>query len=155
MADYGPLISRIAHSYEAEPALREDLTQQILLAVWQALPNWQRESSLRTFIARIAQNRSINHVASEARQPKGDELDETYADSGPDPEEQAMENIDRNRLVEATRRLPQPQREVIILVLEGFDYADIADMLDISANTLAQRLTRAKTSLQALLEPVR
>ena len=153
VADYGPLISRIAYSYEAEPGLREDLTQQILLAVWQALPNWQRGSSLKTFIARIAQNRAINHVASEARLPRGDELDESYADRGPDPEEQAMESIDRNRLVAATRRLPQPQREVIILVLEGFDSAEIAEMLKIAPAVLAARLARAKASLQSMLEP--
>ena len=36
VAEHGPLISRIAMSYEADPSLREDLTQQIFLAVWQA-----------------------------------------------------------------------------------------------------------------------
>ena len=45
VADYGPLISRIASSYEADPSLREDLTQQILLAVWQALPSWRAGNS--------------------------------------------------------------------------------------------------------------
>ena len=44
VADYGPLISRIAMSYEADPALREDLTQQIFLAVWQALPAFRADS---------------------------------------------------------------------------------------------------------------
>ena len=54
VAEHGPLISRIAMSYEADPALREDLTQQIFLAVWQALPSYRADASLKTFIARIA-----------------------------------------------------------------------------------------------------
>jgi RNA polymerase sigma-70 factor (ECF subfamily) len=153
VSDFGPLISRIANSYESDPGLREDLTQQILLAVWQAMPSWRRDTPLKNFIARIAQNRAINHVATEVRQPKGDEVDEALADSGPDPEEQVAETVNRNRLVEATRRLPPPQREVIILVLEGFNYAEIADMLNIAPAALAQRLARAKSALQAILEP--
>jgi len=44
VSEYGPLISRIASSYEADPSLREDLMQQIFLAVWQALPSWLAEN---------------------------------------------------------------------------------------------------------------
>ena len=69
VSDYGPLISRIAMSYEADPALREDLVQQIFLAVWQALPSFRADSTLKTFIARIAQNRAISFVAKQVRQP--------------------------------------------------------------------------------------
>ena len=70
VADYGPLISRIAMSYEADPTLREDLTQQIFLAVWQALPSYRGDSSLKTFIARVAQNRSISFVACSCSFPR-------------------------------------------------------------------------------------
>jgi len=55
-------------------------------------------------------------------------------------------------LLAATRRLPLPQREVIILVLEGFSYPEIAEMLDIAPNALALRLSRAKTALKSMLE---
>src|SRR5918992_4725752 len=68
VAEHGPLISRIAMSYEADPTLREDLVQQIFLAVWQALPSYRADASLKTFIARIAQNRAISFVARQVRQ---------------------------------------------------------------------------------------
>jgi RNA polymerase sigma-70 factor (ECF subfamily) len=132
VAEFGPLISRIAMSYEADPSLREDLTQQIFLAVWQALPSFRADSSLKTFIARVAQNRSISFVTKQVRQPRLAELPE--------------------KLLEATRRLPLPQRQVIILVLEGFDYSEIAEMLDIAPNALALRLSRAKAALKSMLE---
>ncbi len=152
IAEHGPLISRIAMSYEADPALREDLMQQIFLAVWQALPRFRADSSLRTFIARIAQNRSISYVAKQVRQPPVAELDERIEADDPDPEQTAMEASDRRMLLEATRKLPLPQRQVIVLVLEGFDYSEIAEMLDIAPNALALRLSRAKATLKTLLE---
>ena len=153
VGEYGPLISRIASSYEADPALREDLVQQILLAVWQALPSYRADASLKTFIARIAQNRSISFVAKQVRQGPVAETPETLESETPDPEQEAIVASERKMLLEATRRLPLPQREVIILVLEGFNYAEIADMLGIAPNALALRLSRAKATLKKMLEP--
>jgi len=152
VSDYGPLISRIASSYEADPSLREDLTQQIFLAVWQALPSWRAESSLKTFIARVAQNRSISFVTKQVRQGPVAELPDRIEADAPNPEEQAMQINEREMLMEATRRLPLPQRQVIILVLEGFTYPEISEMLEIAPNALALRLSRAKAALKTMLE---
>ena len=152
VADYGPLISRIAMSYEADPAHREDLVQQIFLAVWQALPSYRADASLKTFIAKIAQNRAISFVARQVRQGPVAELPEQIEADEPDPEQSAIKASERKVLLDATRRLPLPQREVIILVLEGFSYAEIADMLSIAPNALALRLSRAKASLKRILE---
>lgn len=152
VAEHGPLISRIAMTYEADPSLREDLTQQIFLAVWQALPSYRADASLKTFIARIAQNRAISYVAKQVRQAPVAELPETIEDDEPSPEELAMETDERRVLLEATRRLPLPQREVIVLLLEGFEYAEIGNMLNIAPNALALRLSRAKAALKTMLE---
>jgi RNA polymerase sigma-70 factor (ECF subfamily) len=70
----------------------------------------------------------------------------------PSPEEHAIDANERQVLLQATRQLPLPQREVIILVLEGFSYAEIAEMLDIAPNALALRLSRAKAALKKMLE---
>ncbi len=155
VAEYGPLISRIASSYEADAGFREDLVQQIFLAVWQALPNYRADASLKTFIARIAQNRAISFVAKQVRLGPVAEMPERVESDQPDPEQSAIDASDRKMLLEATRRLPLPQREVIILVLEGFSYAEIADMLSIAPNALALRLSRAKASLKKMLEGTR
>ena len=153
VGEFGPLISRIAMTYEADPALREDLVQQIFLAVWQALPSYRADASLKTFVARIAQNRAISFVAKQVRQPPTAEMPELVESDQPDPEQSAIEASERKMLLEATRRLPLPQREVIILVLEGFSYAEIADMLNIAPNALALRLSRAKATLKKMMEP--
>lgn len=152
VADYGPLISRIAMTYEADPGLREDLVQQILLAVWQALPSFRADSSLKTFIVRIAQNRAISFVAREVRRPQTAEVSDTLEDEEPTPEETAIHANEREALVAATQRLPLPQRQVIVMLLEGFTYAEIAETLEIAPNALALRLSRAKSALKAAME---
>ena len=63
-----------------------------------------------------------------------------------------MEMNEREMLIEATRRLPLPQRQVIVLVLEGFTYPEISEMLEIPPNALALRLSRAKAALKSMLE---
>src|SRR5215468_12391204 len=59
MNEYGQALSRLAASYEPVPSQREDLLQEIVLAIWQALPRFRGECSERTFIYRIAQNRGL------------------------------------------------------------------------------------------------
>ena len=152
VAAHGPLISRIAQSYEADPMLRQDLVQQIFLAVWQALPSYRGDASLKTFVAKIAQNRAISHVAKRAREPRHAELSEELATDLPSPEESLASSSERQLLLKATHNLPLPQRQVIVLVLEGFSYAEIGDMLEIPQNALALRLSRAKAALRTMLE---
>ena len=54
-------------------------------------------------------------------------------------------------LLAATRRLPLPQREVIILVLEGFSYAEIAEMLGEPLGTIKTRMRKGMMKLVSLL----
>src|SRR4029450_8292674 len=90
VAEHGPLISRIALAYEDDPALRGGRPQQIFLAVWQALPSFRADASLKPFIARIAQNRAISFVAKQVRQGPVAELPEQIEADEPDPEQSAI-----------------------------------------------------------------
>ena len=146
------LINRIALSYEADPALRRELVQDILLAVWVALPNFRGESSLKTFVASIAQKRCISHVTRRAREPRQEELSADMPSSGPRPDEIAVQNDMKQRLVESIQQLPIPQREAIVLTLEEFSYAEIGDVLGITTNAAMLRCQRARVALKAIME---
>ena len=61
--EFAAMVSRIASAYEKRPALIEELTQEIFLAVFRALPSYREEASLKTFVARIANNvLSLIHI---------------------------------------------------------------------------------------------
>ena len=146
------LISRIALSYEADAALRRELIQDILLAIWLALPNYRGEASLKTFVASIAQKRCISHVAKQSKEPRQVELPVDLVSATPPPDEIALKNDQRRRLVESIQVLPIPQREAIVLCLEGFSYGEMAEILGITPNAVMLRCQRAKGTLKSIME---
>ena len=146
------LISRIALSYEADPALRRELIQDILLAIWIALANYRGDSSVKTFAASIAQKRCITHVTKRAREPRQVELPVDLVSASPPPDEIAMRNDQKKRLVDSIQLLPIPQREAIVLCFEGFSYGEMAEILGISSNAVMLRCQRAKTTLKSIME---
>ena len=149
LREHGPMLARIAGSYEAEPARRQDLLQEISLALWKALPSWRGDASLRTFAARVAHNRAIDHLARHRRVE--DELDEQHPDPVADPLRHAEVQQRRDGLLGAVQQLPLGQRQVVVLALEGFSQREIAQSLGLEENTVAQRLSRARRQLRAWL----
>ncbi len=146
------LISRIALSYEASPALRNELVQDILLAIWVALANFRGEASVKTFAASIAQKRCISHVSKRAREPRQVELSTDLASAAALPDELALRNDQKRHLVESIQQLPIPQREAIVLCLEGFNFGEMATILGISPNAVMLRCQRAKATLKTIME---
>lgn len=153
LADHGAMLRRIASGYEADPERRRELQQEILLAIWRALPRYRGEGPLRGFIARVAHNRAVTHVAREAAEPRRQPLDEAAPSADPTPHDQAESRDMRDRLAQAVRDLPLPLRQPALLTLEGFAPSEIAEMLDLNANTVSIRLTRARAALRAALDP--
>ena len=153
VAEHGPMLRRIAGSYEADPERRRELEQEVLLAVWRALPRWRGDGPIRAFLARIAHNRAVTHVGREAAQPRRTELDEGLASADPSPHERLEADDLRKRLAQAVRALPLSLRQPAVLTLEGFTPQEIAGMLGLNANAVSIRLTRAKAALRETLNP--
>lgn len=152
LEEHAGLLSRIAASYEADPSLRDDLLQDIALALWRALPGWRGEASLRTFLARVAHNRGATHVIGQRRLPRGEPPDEELVDGAARPDQRAGLRQDHLRLQQAVRGLPVGLRQAVTLALEGFSHAEIAQALGIQVNAVAVRLNRARASLKNRLE---
>ncbi|MBV8844591.1 MAG: sigma-70 family RNA polymerase sigma factor [Bryobacterales bacterium] len=145
------MIKRIALSHESNPHLVEELVQEIYLAIWKALPTFRGEASLRTFVARIATNRSVTHLAKNLNIPPSVELDEQIPAFSAGPESQAIANDRKAALVFAIRSLPLPYREAAMLALEGMTPREISDVLGITTNAVSIRLSRAKDLLRKYL----
>jgi len=151
LRQHAGLLSRIAASYEADPALRDDLLQDMALALWRALPNWRGEAPLRAFVERVAHTRGATHVVGQMRRPLGAALSDDWIEPRHGPDGHAELEERRVRLQDAVRRLPLSQRQAVTLALEGFSHAEIADALGITANSVGVRLNRAKAALKSVL----
>jgi len=154
LSEYGTAISRLAFSYEEVAGVREELVQEIALAIWQALAHFRGECSERTFVYRIAHNRGLSHVwrRRPPHQPL-EELEESNqpVDPQPHPDEQAARTDERVRLMSAIQSLPVTHRQMIVLMLEGLSHAEIAEVMGITENNVAVRLNRARKALKDAL----
>lgn len=145
---FHPQLWRAVCGYELNPAVREELLQEVLLAIWESLPRLRDPDQLLPFVLRIAHNLGASHVRSETRMPKpvpfDDKLHDVAAPAGGG-------SCQRTQwLFEALATLPLNLRQALMLQLEGFDYQEIADMLGLSAENVGVRLHRARERLKAL-----
>ena len=147
---HGDALERVAWGYVDNAPDREDLMQEILMALWRALPRFRGESSLRTFVLQVAHNRSITFATR--RRHFADLPEEgLLPDPAPLVEERLIEQQDRDRLFRAIRGLPEAQRQAVMLHLEGLSQREIAALQETSEGNVGVRLTRARKALRALL----
>ena len=149
--EHDPMLRRIASSYEARTHLAQDLVQDIYFSIWRALPAYRGDAALRTFVARIATNRAITHVVRALKVPPSLDLDDSTPAPGPGPEGQAIALDRQAKLLTAVRTLPLAYRQTALLTLEGLTPTEIADVLGISVNAVAVRMSRAKALLRELI----
>lgn len=152
---YSGLLGRVASGYEANDALRQELLQEIALAVWQGLQRFEGKSSLKTYILKIAHNRAVSHIASHARIPTAESWDEDtqqVADHLPNPEAQIAQDKQLTALLAVVRELPLPGRQVLTLSLEGLSYDEIADVCGMTSNHVGVVLKRTKAEVVKRLQ---
>ncbi len=160
----------------------EDVVQDTLLAAWRALAGFEERASVRTWLYRIATNRSLNALRSTSRRPAqewnipGVEVPEptrlgevvwlepfpgallegtTDMPLGPEARYEQTEAISL-AFVTALQVMPPRQRAVLILrdVL-GYHADEVADMLDTTVVSVNSVLKRARAGLQRRLPPLR
>src|SRR5579862_8520262 len=152
VVDFGPALVRVASSYERNSALREELVQDMLLAIARALPRLRDKALLKPFVFRIAHNKGVDHVVRHVASPPMDELPEQLALDEGSPEDELISRQRAERLAAAVRRLDLPYRQVITLLLEDLSYGEIAEALGISLSNVGVRVSRAKAQLRSLLD---
>ena len=147
-AQHGAALRRTCRGYERDPNRQEELLQEIWLALWTALPAYEGRSSVRTFVYRVAHNTAVKHIHREARAPRSSEIDiETLAQHLASAEAQLDRRRARQILAESIRALPDLDRQLVLLHLEGLTGRDIAEVTGLSPSNVTTRLSRIRTAL--------
>ncbi|HET9104825.1 MAG TPA: RNA polymerase subunit sigma-70 [Solirubrobacteraceae bacterium] len=154
----------------------EDLLQETLIAAWRGLPDFQRRSSLRSWLYTIATNRCLNAIRDAGRRPAAaevpavrgnaraenhaevswlepypDALIDAVADAAPGPEARyETKEAVALAFISGLQHLGARQRAVLVLrdVL-GFRADEVAEMLGSSPASVNSALQRARSSLEA------
>ncbi|WP_084080371.1 RNA polymerase sigma factor [Edaphobacter aggregans] len=163
-----PLYSLIARSL-TDPADAPDVTQEVFIKVFRSIRGFHGESSLRTWLYRIALHEASNQrrwwsrhkrqeltIDSSGESAESDDdgvpLAATLPDRRDSPFDCAAQAEVRERVETALRELPEAFRTVVVLrEIEGFSYEEIAEILNVNIGTVKSRLTRGRSALRALL----
>lgn len=145
-----------------------DMTQEVFVKIFKGIGTFHGESSLRTWIYRIALREASNqrrwwmrHKQQEVpiEQEIGDgsggnpvKLLDTLVDPGESPFEMVCHAEDRARVEAALQQVPEPFRTTLILRdIEGFVYEEVAEMQGVNLGTVKSRLVRGRAMLKTLL----
>jgi RNA polymerase sigma-70 factor (ECF subfamily) len=146
--EHGKALRRLAEAWTRTDADRDDLVQDIAVALLEALPRFRGECPERAFVWRIAQNRCL--LAARRRRPVAGLPEHLPAKDLP-----AIAVVQRREragaLLDAIRCLPEDQRIVVLLVLEGLSHQEIGDVVGATANADGVRVHRAREALIARL----
>ncbi|MBO1254740.1 sigma-70 family RNA polymerase sigma factor [Alteromonas sp. 5E99-2] len=148
LSEHQGLLSRVANSYEADPELQKELFQEISIAVWQALRSFKQESSIKTYILRIAHNRAVSHVAKEVRTVRSNNVDNqdvTGLFQKIDcTEQKATHHQQIEHMLTAVRQLKLPARQIFTMSMEGLSYQEISDNTGLSVSNVGAIINRSK-----------
>jgi RNA polymerase sigma-70 factor, ECF subfamily len=149
LKDHERGLSRVASSYTRDTVEREDLEQDIALAIWKSLGRFRNDSAIKTYVYRIAHNRGVNFITR--RKPGGDEQSNKIVDASPSAEKKFLERERHAQLMDAVRVMPLAWRQVVTLYLEGFSLKEIGETLGISENAATIKLSRARNKLKNIM----
>jgi len=145
-----------------------DLTQEAFLRAFENLGRFRQQSSFRTWIFRVAMNLALSQRRRRRTRPtvsldqptdaagtQAERLAQRVADERtPDPEATVSEAELHGQVLKALQGLDEEHRAVVVLRdIEGFDYEQIAAVLEVPTGTVKSRLHRARLALREVLAP--
>jgi RNA polymerase sigma-70 factor (ECF subfamily) len=156
---YREQIYNLALYLTVDASQAQDVLQTVFLKVFRGLARFRFQSSLRTWIYRIAHNecqdfhrrQRVAHVPLEAILGSSAEIDSK-------PNSDALHGQQEREAIiqQAVMQLPLKMREVVVLkYVEGFSYEEMSKVLGCSAGTVASRLNRALAEMEERLRPFR
>ena len=148
--EHGAILHHVAHGF-AEGDDRQDLMQELLLAVWKAIPAFRSEAQPSTFLYRVTHNAAMTWQRSRRNYRRKVEqfgaLGPVADAGGAAPDAERLE-----ALYAAIREMPPLDRSLILLSLDGLSYRGMAALHGLSEGNVGARLTRLRQKLAITLK---
>lgn len=144
-------VYNIAWRMMGNDADAQDISQEVMLKAWRALPGFKLDSSLGTWLYRIA----VNACSDELRKRKTKTVSvDVLAETGHEPGDSGFEQstADSQNLSWAIGQLVEEYRAAVVLRdVEGYSYEEIAQILKCPIGTVRSRINRAREQLRGLI----
>jgi RNA polymerase sigma-70 factor (ECF subfamily) len=156
---FSRLVFSLAVNSVGDSALAEEITQDVFLRIWEKADTYQVDKGeVKTWIASIARNRSIDVIRRRNIRPEGrlspwDDMLEKNLSAEVDVEEEVDHMNRRNLVREAIIQLPDEQRKALSYAyFQGFSHREIAQILDEPVGTIKTRIRLAMQKLRQTLQ---
>lgn len=154
MTEHGTQVLHLAYSYVRNRQTAEDLTQEIFIKCYEKLDTFKGDSSLQTWLYRIASNHCKDYLRSwhHRKIHVSGYISSLLTGSQASPEKQIMDQAENHELADAMFQLPMKYREVIFLFYyQECSLKEISEICNLNINTVKSRLTKAKKLLKDYL----
>lgn len=144
LEEHKGILFKITYAFAFTPRDQEDLFQEISLKVWQSIPNFRGEAKASTWIYRVALYAATVWARQERKRPPTRAL----AEVGHTLTKDATPRDGRlDWLYEQIGQLEPVDRAVCVLLLDGFSYREMAEVLGISESNVGVKIHRIKKHL--------
>jgi RNA polymerase sigma-70 factor (ECF subfamily) len=139
------LVFKVLRAFATSQHDQDDLFQEISFQIWMSIPKFREESSPATWVYRVALYAAMKWSKQEnRRKDKHEDLDVSVA---PAPTMPAGENPQVAWLYQQIATFPPVDRSLMLFVLEGFSYREIAEALGLSESHVGVKINRIKKVL--------
>ncbi|MEV5039568.1 sigma-70 family RNA polymerase sigma factor [Peribacillus frigoritolerans] len=150
---YGQDILQLVYSYIKDAVVAEDLTQEIFIKCYKALPTYNQQSNIRTWLWRIAINHCKDYRKSWYFRKVSTAEEEQEWTSSDNVEEEVIQQDEDRQLAVAVMELPIQYRELIYLhYFQEMKLKEISDITGVKLGTVKTRMRQAKRRLKTYWE---
>jgi RNA polymerase sigma-70 factor (ECF subfamily) len=157
LEEHRGILVKVTRAYAVTAADQADLQQELRLQLWVSLQHFTGQAKVSTWIYRVCLNTAMtwrrSAVRREARIEVGVDL-ERQGDAAASPAQQADEREMLEQLYTAIHALPEADRALILLALDGQAYREIAEITGLTENHVGVALMRARQRLAARMKGV-
>ena len=149
--DHEGIIFKITTLYTHNRQDQKDLYQDIVYQLWKSFDSFRQESKRSTWMYRVAMNTAITHIKNEKKTGKSVSMEKVVLDEI-ETNDQALEDRIKNMYVHINR-LSALEKGLILLLLEGKKYDEIAEITGLSTTNVGTRISRIKNKLKSTMKP--
>lgn len=135
------MVRAYAFTYEDQ----NDLFQEISIQIWRSIPNFKERSKVSTWLYRIALNVALNWTRKNKKHTDGKQNIESVKHILEHAKEPVDERLDW--LYREIEKLDKVDRSITLLMLDGFSYKEMAEILGISESNIGVKIHRIKKHL--------
>lgn len=157
---YARVIYSVSFRLLGDRGAAEEITQDVFLSLWLRAGTYQTDKGkFSTWLFSIAHNRAVDALRRRRREGTPTPIDtpdmERIAANGPDPAQQSAIMTDRRLVQQALVKLPDPQREVLVMAYyQGLTQVEIANRLSAPLGTVKTRMRLGLLKLKEMLKSI-